>query len=256
MSRILITGSSDGLGLEAGRQLSADGHAVVLHARNEARAEAARQSLPNCEAVVRADVSTLAGMHALAEQITGLGTFDAVIHNVGVGYGGGHIVTPDGFERIFAVNVVAPFVLTATTPRPRRLIYLSSEMHVDGNPDLSDPMWETRRWNGVQAYCDSKLYDTMLAIALAGRWSDVRVNAVDPGWIATKMGGANAPGKLADGARTQVWLAAGDAPEATVTGGYFHDMRQSRACAAVYDEDAQKRLVDYLERITGISLPD
>ncbi|MCJ2185762.1 SDR family NAD(P)-dependent oxidoreductase [Novosphingobium beihaiensis] len=255
MARILITGSSDGLGLEAGRQLLAQGHGVVLHARNEERAGDAKAALPGCETVVSADVSTLAGMKALAGEIAALGPFDAVIHNVGIGYGGGPSITADGFQRIFAVNVVAPFVLTALTPRPQRLIYLSSEMHAGGNPDLSDPMWEKRRWNGVQAYSDSKLHDTILAIALAERWPGTLVNAVDPGWIATRMGGSSAPGTLDDGARTQVWLAASDAPEAAVTGGYFHNMRQLRACPAAYDKAAQTRLLEYLETITGIPLP-
>jgi len=183
MVRVFITGSSDGLGLLAGEWLADAGHKVVLHARNPQRAHAARAKLPACEAVVVADVSTFAGMHSVAEQANELGRFDAVIHNVGTGYGNGERhVTEDRLTRIFAVNVVAPYVLTARMVRPDRLIYLSSGMQMGGDPDLADAQWEHRRWSGSQAYSDSKLHLTILTMVLARRWSDVLVNAVDPGW--------------------------------------------------------------------------
>lgn len=86
MSHILITGSSDGLGLMAAQRLTDQGHAVVLHARNGARANNARTALPNATAVVTGDLSSIAQTRRVAEQANTLGKFNAVVHNAGVGY--------------------------------------------------------------------------------------------------------------------------------------------------------------------------
>jgi NAD(P)-dependent dehydrogenase (short-subunit alcohol dehydrogenase family) len=146
MARVLVTGSSEGLGLLAGQIIQDEGHAVTLHARNPARAADARAGLPGCEAVVVGDVSSLDGMRAVAEQANALGTFDAVIHNVAIGYQERRRnQTGDGVEQVFAVNVLAPYLLTALIHRPRRLIYLSSGMHRGGTPSLDDPQWTQRR---------------------------------------------------------------------------------------------------------------
>lgn len=255
MARISITGSSDGLGHLAGRRLAEQGHDVVLHARNEERAAAARGSLPACEDVVIGDLSTITAMESVASQANASGRFDAVIHNVGTGYGDRERhVTPDGLARIFAVNVLAPYVLTARMTVPDRLVYLSSGMHIGGNADLTEAQWEARRWNASQAYSDTKLHDTVLAMALAVRWPDVMINAVDPGWVPTRMGGAGAPDDLEAGADTQAWLAVGHDPAALVSGGYLHH-RQRRAVAPVaQDEAVQDRLLTYLQVLSGASL--
>jgi NAD(P)-dependent dehydrogenase (short-subunit alcohol dehydrogenase family) len=189
MSRIFITGSADGLGLLAAHLLIEQGHQVALHARSQSRASEAQIGAQGAEAVVVGDVASLAGMRSVADQVNALGHFDAVIHNVGVGYREPRRVeTVDGLEHVFAVNVLAPYVLTALIERPARLVYLSSGMHTGGDASLSDPQWTDRRWNGAQAYSDSKLYDLLLAVAVARRWPDVRSNAVEPGWVPTKMG--------------------------------------------------------------------
>jgi NAD(P)-dependent dehydrogenase (short-subunit alcohol dehydrogenase family) len=123
MSRILITGSSDGLGLMAARLLAEDGHSVTLHARNDARAADARRALPSAEHVVVGDVASIAGMRLLAEQANALGRYDSVIHNVGVGYREPRrIETVDGLAHVFAINVLAPYLLTALMTRPNRLV--------------------------------------------------------------------------------------------------------------------------------------
>src|SRR5580704_6924077 len=193
MSRVLITGSADGLGLMAGQLLAGGGHAVTLHARSATRADHARRALPNADVVV-GDVATIAGMREVAEQANASGRFDAVIHNVGIGYQEPRrSETVDGLEHVFAINVLAPYVLTALITPPDRLVYLSSGLHRRGDPDLSDLQWQRRRWNGSQAYADSKLLDTVLAFAVARRRPAARSNAVDPGWVATKMGGPGAP---------------------------------------------------------------
>jgi NAD(P)-dependent dehydrogenase (short-subunit alcohol dehydrogenase family) len=170
MPRVFITGSSDGLGLMAGRLLVEGGHRVTLHARNEARAAETRRALPQAEAVVVGDVSTIAQTRRIAEQANALGRYDAVIHNVGVGYRGPRGETADGLAQVFAVNMLAPYLLTALLTRPGRLVYLSSGMHMSGDARLDDAQWVKRRWNGSQAYSDSKLFDVMLAFAVARLW--------------------------------------------------------------------------------------
>lgn len=152
MSRIFITGSTDGLRLMAAELLLKDGHQVTVHARNDARAEDVRTRLGGANTVVTSDLSTNAGMRDVAEQVNGLGYHDAVIHNAGVGYREPRrIQTADGLSHVFAINVLAPYLLTALVDRPQRLVYLSSGMHTGGNPELTDPQWDQRRWNGAQA---------------------------------------------------------------------------------------------------------
>jgi NAD(P)-dependent dehydrogenase (short-subunit alcohol dehydrogenase family) len=165
MARVLVTGSTDGLGLMAARLLTEQGHTVTAHARDERRAEDVRSVL-DVEAVAVGDLWSIAGMRAVADQVNALGRHDAVVHNAAVGYREPRrISTPDGLAHVFAVNVLAPYVLTALIERPYRLVYLSSGMQRGGSSDLSDAQWEHRRWNGSQAYADSKLFDTMLAFA-------------------------------------------------------------------------------------------
>ena len=211
MARVLITGSSDGLGLLAAQLLLEQGHRVVLHGRNELRAARAMESAPGAEAVVHGDLSSIAQTRAVADQVNALGTFDAVIHNAAVGYREpGRIETEDGLPQVFAVNTLAPYILTALITRPKRLIYLSSSLHRQGDASLDDLTWTGRTWNGMQAYSDSKLHDVLLAFAFARYWPGVLSNALEPGWVPTKMGGPGAPDDLDAGRRTQVWLAVSD----------------------------------------------
>ena len=113
MSRVFITGSSDGLGLLAAQVAGQQGPPVTLHARNDARAADARRALPQAEAVVAGDLSSIDAMRQVAAQVNALGRYDAVIHNVGVGYREPRIETADGLSHVFAVNVLAPYLLTA-----------------------------------------------------------------------------------------------------------------------------------------------
>jgi NAD(P)-dependent dehydrogenase (short-subunit alcohol dehydrogenase family) len=256
MSRVLITGSADGLGLMAGQLLAELGHQVVLHARNAARADDTRRALPAAERVLIGDLAGIAGMRAVAEQATDAGRFDAVIHNAGVGYREPRrIETPDGLAHVFAINVLAPYLLTALIEPPQRLVYLSSGMHRGGSADLTDPQWTSRRWNGSQAYSDSKLFDTLLAFAVARRWPSVLANAVEPGWVPTRMGGPGAPDDLDQAHRTQVWLAVSGDPAAKVSGDYFYHLRQRAAAAEARDEAAQDALLGYCAELTGVRLP-
>jgi NAD(P)-dependent dehydrogenase (short-subunit alcohol dehydrogenase family) len=255
MARVFITGSADGLGLMAARILARQGHAVILHARNDRRAEDARRALPSAGAVVTGDLATTAGMRQVAEAANALGRFDAVIHNAGVGYREPRVETDDGLEHVFAVNVLAPYLLTALVTAPRRLVYLSSGMHRQGDAALDDPQWARRPWNGAQAYADSKLFDVTLALAVARRWPATASNSLEPGWVPTKMGGPAAPDDLSLAPVTQAWLAASDDPAATVTGSYFYHQRLREAHPAARDCAFQDRLLDYCATLAGLALP-
>jgi len=256
MARVLITGSADGLGLMAARLLLDNGHDVTLHARSASRADDARRAEPRAKSVVVGDLAVIAEMRAVASQANDLGRFDAVIHNAGVGYREPRrIVTPDGLCHVFAINVLAPYLLTALITRPARLVYLSSGMHRRGDPSLSDPQWEHRPWNGAQAYSDSKLYDTMLAFAVARLWPDALSNAVEPGWVPTRMGGPGAPDDITLAPVTQAWLAVSDDPATTVTGHYFYHKRHRQPHPAARDPIFQDALLSYCADLAGSPLP-
>jgi NAD(P)-dependent dehydrogenase (short-subunit alcohol dehydrogenase family) len=204
MSRVFITGSADGLGQMAARLLVEMGHHVVLHARSAARAEQALRAVPRAQAALIGDLSSIAATQALAEQVNRLGSFDAVIHNAALGYREPRrVATVDGLPQVFAVNTLAPYVLSALIDKPKRLIYLSSGLHRSGDASLDDLAWERRPWQGTAAYSDSKLHDALLAFAIARRWPEVLSNALEPGWVATKMGGAGAPDDLQAAPKTQ-----------------------------------------------------
>jgi NAD(P)-dependent dehydrogenase (short-subunit alcohol dehydrogenase family) len=255
MARVFLTGSTDGLGLLAARLLAGQGHAVTLHARSEARADDARAALPEAEGVVVGDLTDLAGMRAVARQADATGRFDAVIHNAAIGYRERRRVeTADGLSAVFAVNVLAPYLLTAAMAEPARLVYLSSGMHRGGDPDLSDLQWRRRRWNGSQAYADSKLLDAVLAAAVARHRPAVLSNAVDPGWVPTRMGGPGAPGDLGQGAVTQAWLAVSDDAAARVSGGYFFHQRPAATHPAVHDERVQDGLLAACAELSGVEV--
>jgi NAD(P)-dependent dehydrogenase (short-subunit alcohol dehydrogenase family) len=255
MARVLVTGSADGLGLVSAQILADQKHEVTLHARNDARADHARKQLPNATHVVVGDFSTLAGMHAVVEQANAIGRYDAVIHNAGIGYHLPKAVhTEDGLEQTFAINVLAPYVLTALMPMPARLIYLTSGMHRGGDSDLSDAQWKSRRWNGSQAYSDTKLFDVVLAFAIARRYPKIFSNAVHPGWVATKMGGRGAPDDLHLGGLTQAWLAVSDDEKAKVSGKYFFHQKIETPHADSHDEKIQDALLAYCESISAASM--
>lgn len=254
MARVFITGSSDGLGLMAGKLLTQWGHQVTLHARNEARAADARRALPQAAAVVIGDVASIAAMRSVADQVNALGRHDAVIHNVGVGSRAPRVETADGLSRLFAVNVLTPYLLTALVIRPDRLVYVSSGTHNGGDAHLDDAQWVRRRWNGSQAYADSKLFDVLLAFAVARLWPAVKSNAITPGWVATKMGGAGAPDNLSLGAVTQSWLAVSDDAGALVSGRYLYHRKPERTHHAAASRELQDRLLDYCAKLTGVAL--
>jgi NAD(P)-dependent dehydrogenase (short-subunit alcohol dehydrogenase family) len=151
LSRIVITGSADGLGRAAAQTLLADGHQVVVHVRGQQRLGAVQDLLSQGAFPVIGDLSDPQQTKAVADQVNRLGRMDAVIHNAGV-YSG---------RQVLPVNVVAPYVLTALITRPNRLVYLSSRMHLNGRPVLERLDWTGRASSG--SYSDSKLFVTTLA---------------------------------------------------------------------------------------------
>ena len=255
MSRVLVTGSTDGIGLESARQLLEAGHDVVAHARDDQRATDVRGRLPGLRDVVVGDLTSLAQTRDLAAAATAAGPFDAVVHNAGVGGGAKErTVTADGIERIFQINTVAPYLLTALMPRPARLVYLTSGLEAQGSVALDDLQYADRPWDGMQAYSDSKLYDVMLAFAVARQWPGVLATAVDPGWIKTKLGGPDAWDEVGAGAATQVWLATSDDDGARVTGRYVKRFAVQEANPQASDVALQDGLLARLATITGVTL--
>ncbi|RFZ83307.1 SDR family NAD(P)-dependent oxidoreductase [Mucilaginibacter terrenus] len=256
MAKIFITGSADGLGQMAAKLLVGEGHEVTLHARNSKRGDEAMAAVPGAASVILGDLSSINETIKIAEQANKLGAFDAVIHNAGVGYQErNRINTPDGLPHVFAVNSLAPYILTSLMEKPKRLIYLSSGLHRDGDPTLNDLAWQERSWNGYRAYSDSKLHDVLLAFAVARIWPDVYSNALEPGWVPTKMGGPSAPDDLDKGAETQAWLAVSTDPEALVSGKYFYHKKIKANLKAADDLDTQDLFLSKCAHFSGIKFP-
>jgi NAD(P)-dependent dehydrogenase (short-subunit alcohol dehydrogenase family) len=242
VSRILVTGSSDGLGRAVAKALLQEGHAVTVHARTRGRLAAVQDLLDGGAQAVVGDLAKPDEVRGLVQQANALGRFDAVIHNAGV----------IGGPTLLPVNVVAPFVLTAEMERPDRLIYLSSSMHHGGQPDLAGVDWSGGR--DSSSYSDSKLFVTALAAAVARLWPDVSTHAVDPGWVPTRMGGPGASDDLRLGHVTQTWLAADGNKQALPSGQYWHHQKPQTPHMAVRDERFQAALLSSLADYTGSTI--
>ncbi len=257
MAHVFITGSSDGLGLMAAKLLIEQGHEVVLHGRNDDRSRDALLAADGAQGAVSGDLSTIAGATTVAGAVNKLGRFDAVIHNAGIGYRETRRVeTEPGVPSVFAVNVLAPYILTALIERPDRLVYLSSGMHHGVRLRIDDLLWTKRAWSGSSAYAESKLCDVLLAFAAARRWKNVRSNALEPGWVPMKMGGPSAPDDLRQGYVTQAWLATSEDTLAQSTGGYFYHQRPRTPNTIANDVGIQEELLAECGRISGIPLTD
>ena len=211
--------------------------------RNEKRGQAALDKVPGAESVVTADLSSVDETKQLASKVNAFGKVDAVIHNAGV--------YQASAEEIFTVNTLAPYILTCLIQRPERLIYLSSDMHLQGRSKLESFKTEISRIT----YSDSKLHVLMLCMAVARKWREVYANAVDPGWVPTKMGGQGAPDDLQEGYETQVWLAVSNERRAKVSGRYFHHQKESSYNPEADDVELQERFLALCKELTGVSFP-
>jgi NAD(P)-dependent dehydrogenase (short-subunit alcohol dehydrogenase family) len=242
MARVFITGSADGLGQLAAKALIMQGHQVLLHARDEKRALYALYNAPGAAGVVTGDLGNIEQSKQLTTKINALGSFDAIIHNAGV--------YRASSKEILAVNVLSPYILTCLVQRPERLIYLSSDMHMYGS--FRQDAFKNFNIN----YSDSKLHVVMLCKAIARKWPGVYANAVNPGWVPTKMGRPGAPDDLQKGYETQVWLATNNDAKARVTGRYFYHKKEEPCNALANDVQQQETLLKLCEEITGVSVPE
>ena len=239
MARIFVSGSTDGLGLATATSLLEQGHEVLVHGRNSERISQIQPLLNKGAKAVIGDLSQLAQQISVAEQINQYGHIDVAIHNAGT----------TNQQDLFSVNVLAPYVLSALVPQPTRLIYLSSSMHFDGREKVLE------HGSSELTYSDSKLLVTTLSNAIANRCPDSYCFSVDPGWVPTKMGGANAPDDFVEGYQTQVWLATTDILHSLRSGTYWHHRQCNKPHIAAEDEQFQRNLLKHLEKISGIVLP-
>lgn len=237
MTKIFITGSTDGLGFLAAQQLIKEGNEVVLHARNQKRADDVLQKLPMVKHVVIGDLGDRKEVESIAQQVNALGEFDTVIYNAGID-------SMDA-ELTFKVNDLSPYLLTALIKTPKRIIYISSGMHVGAKLNITNLAQTTD-------YSSSKLQLVLLTKALARLNSDVIVTAVDPGWVPTKMGGRMATDDLTEGYMTQVWLATLE--DKSVSGDYFHHKKLSRYDQRADDEHLQNAYLQELASITKVKI--
>ncbi|MFE9725728.1 SDR family NAD(P)-dependent oxidoreductase [Streptomyces sp. NPDC005794] len=241
MGRILVTGSADGLGWRAADSLLSAGHDVVVHARNDERARNLDPLVERGARLVVGDFMERDAVRRIAAELNGTEPLDAVIHNAGVWSG----------PAVMPVNIIAPYLLTALLRGPRRLVYMSSSSHVGGHPLPDGVDW---RGESAGSYSDSKLFVTALAAVVARLRPETLSNAVDPGWVPTKMGGAGAPDDLEQGHRTQEWLATSDEPDALTSGGYWYHRERLEPHRSVRDESFQDRLLQALAEETGTAL--
>jgi NAD(P)-dependent dehydrogenase (short-subunit alcohol dehydrogenase family) len=249
---VLITGSTDGIGLELARRLVERGAPVIVHGRNRERTEAAIERIGGGEPAV-ADLASFAQVRALVDDVVDrFGRLGGLVNNAGIGY----LTSPprgqrteDGHEPTWQVNFLSAFLLTmglrdALAAGRGRVVHVSSGVHSSGSVDLEQP--DEPRY--ATPYAQSKIALVMLAREQGERWRElaVDVNACSPGWIATKMGGSGgAP--LAEGVDTPLWLLT--APELEgVTGRYFWRRREEEPNPQVENADARARLWDLAAR--------
>jgi len=269
VTTILVTGATDGLGRAVATELARAGANVLVHGRDDARGEQTlaeiREETGNDRlGWYRADLASLAEVRDLAERFGAEhGRLDVLVNNAGIGTtlpgDGRRIESADGYELRFAVNYLAPFLLTRllepllVSSEPARIVNVSSAGQAP--IDFDDVMLE-RGYDGVQAYCQSKLALVMSTFDLAEELQDSRVtaNCLHPGtYMPTKMvlsAGATPIDSLETGVRATTRLVV--APELEgVTGRYFNRLVEGRAHAQAYDPEARRRLRELSERLAG-----
>ncbi|KAI1201791.1 short chain dehydrogenase [Nemania serpens] len=266
MGRIFITRSFDGLGLSTAKQLVSRGHTVYLHGRDGTRAEAARAACPGAADLLLGDLASMEETRALASSVAALGPLDCILHNAGL-YLGPYRAQAEGYPSVFAVNVLAPYLLTCLVPRPRRprrMVFVSAGTHRNGSSSLDDFGWRARhaagQFSDEGAYADTKLYNVMLGYAFARRFAAAGVvaHSVDPGWVSAKMGGTGGPGDVEAAERLYVMLAEGSGEAEGRSGCYWETGKKGPASPKedARDEAAQDALLEKLAEITGVAVPE
>ena len=256
MARIFITGSTDGIGQAAAKLLAEQGHKVTLHARNQERAAQAQKAIPGADGVLIGDISTIAGSKELAERANKAGPWDTVVHNAGLGPSNSERTTADGFQSTFAVNSLAPYILTSLMEKPKRLLYVSSGLHQGGDDSLKDVTWTERPFAAFQAYNDSKLHNVMLANAVSRRWPDVQSCSLDPGWVQTKLGGGGAPGTVDPPAKAIAAFASGqNVPADSKSGVYLGVGGPKGPHDSALNAGKQDQLMKKYQEVSGVEMP-
>lgn len=267
MNTILVTGATDGIGLETARQLAGLGHEVILHSRDAQKAlraaDTIRLSVPDAKLQTAcADLSDLGQVVQMAQELNArLPRLDVLLHNAGV-YMRQRQLSADGFEMTMAVNYFAPFVLTRwllpllKQSADARVVMVSSVAHQSGRIEF-DNMNAEREFDAYHAYANSKLADTLFTNALAAREPGLCSNSLHPGVIDTKLlhTGFNMQGDtLQNGARTSLYLAI--SPEVRgVSGSYFEDCQAAQCSVLASDQELDDALWRWTENALRDWLP-
>src|SRR5215813_11254779 len=271
----VVTGATSGIGKAAATALAGMGARVVLVGRDRGRAEATAAQIGSVAAVPPAvdvvDLASLDQVRALAGRLAALDRIDVLVNNAGLALGERR-GTPDGFEHVFAVNHLAPFLLTnlllprLTASAPARVITVSSDAHSAARLDLDDPNLE-HGWHSWRSYANTKLANILFTRELARRvdGTGVTANCAHPGVVRTGFGREGGPllrlGVLVGrpfflsperGADTIVYLAS--SPEvAGDTGGYYVKRQRREPSAAARDDAAARKLWEISEKLTGLA---
>jgi NAD(P)-dependent dehydrogenase (short-subunit alcohol dehydrogenase family) len=265
---ILITGATDGLGRAVARELAGRGATVLLHGRDRARTEQVRHEIREATGndllrTYLGDFSSLADVRELAAELSGNEPrLDVLINNAGIGTnlpgGGERMQSRDGYELRFQVNYLSGFLLTRLLEplligsAPSRVVMVSSagQMPID-----FDDVQLERGYDGVRAYCQSKLAQVMFGFEEAKRLRDagVAIASLHPAtYMPTKMVFAargSAVSTIEDGVAATLALV--DRPPGEITGRYFNGLAEARADSQAYDEAARMRLWELSERLTA-----
>jgi retinol dehydrogenase 14 len=275
---VLVTGGSSGIGRATAVGLARRGAHLAITGRDRARTEDAAREVRaagggHVDAFV-ADLSSQSELRLLASEVLErIPRIDVLVNNVG-GYWNTRHVTADGLERTFALNHLAPFLLTAllldrlTQSEPARVVTVASNAHSMGRIDFDDLQGE-RDYSGSRAYNQSKLANILFSYELARRLhsTGITANALHPGLVSTSFG-ADDPGRAqrllvpllrpfmmspARGATTSIHLAS--TPELDhITGGYFAGGKPKRSAEASYDEAVAARLWTVSADLVGLAV--
>jgi NAD(P)-dependent dehydrogenase (short-subunit alcohol dehydrogenase family) len=272
---VLVTGSTDGIGLETARELARRGARLIVHGRRTERIEAAVAAVravatDAVAGTVQADLSALDDVRQLARRLAELPPAHVLLNNAGV-FERQRAVSIDGFERTLAINHLVPFLLSHLLLADRggagraleRIVNVSSVAHNRGQLALEDLHFERRRFDGYSAYAASKLANVLFTLELAQRLHAagraVTTNALHPGVVSTKLltegFQMRGPDSLAEGAATLVMLALepqfGPAAASPSTGGYYANRRPAAINPGTRDARLQRDFYDRSLELTG-----
>ena len=267
---VLVTGATDGLGKAISVELARAGATVLVHGRSLERAEAAAADIRAASGsellrTCAGDLASLAQVRSLAESVTAsVPRLDVLVNNAGIGTtdpgGGERVESADGHELRFAVNYLAPFLLTRLleplllASAPARIVNVASAGQAP--VDFGDVMLE-HRYDGGRAYSQSKLAMISWTFDLAERFAGggVTATALHPGtYMPTKMvlaAGVEPFDSLETGVRSTIRLITDPALDG-VTGRYFDRLEEARARPQAHDPDARRKLRELSERLVGL----